>query len=144
MKQVLDITLIFLISIISLVKTATPSKVNLPTRHVVQSSISGADPFAEHGPDVASLYSPESKHFAFKMTEHKVDLQKGRSIVKKKSYWDWLLYYVLGAREGDGAYRQINQTTYYLGTLYFGKNYESMPIIFDSGSAWPIIMSYTC
>ena len=144
MKQALDITIIFLVSIASLVKTATPPEVELPTRRVVQSSLAGADPFAEHGPDVGSLYSPESKHFAFKMTEHKGDLQKRRSIVKKQSYWDWLLSFVLGAREGNGAYRVINQTTYYLGTLYFGKHYESMPVIFDSGSAWPIVLGYTC
>ena len=46
--------------------------------------------------------------------------------------------------DGDGAYTQNNQVTYFLSTLYFGSNYEAMPIIWDTGSEWPIVMGYTC
>ena len=52
----------------------------LPTRQVVQSSISGPNAFDEHDDDVASLYSPENRHFTFKMIEQVAEMPEKHEI----------------------------------------------------------------
>ena len=43
---------------------------------------------------------------------------------------------VLGL-DGDGSYFQENKVTYYVGTVYFGGNYEHYNVVWDTGSEWP-------
>ena len=62
------------------------------------------------------------------------------------SHWNWvpkLTKYIFGDG-GVGSYTQVNQVTYFMGTVYFGGNFEGFPVIWDTGSEWPVIMSHRC
>ena len=127
----------------------TGSNFTLPTRHVVQSSNPGPDPFSNHDDDVASLYAQEERHYTFKMIERVAELPKKHEVVHTHTL-QWALNWlrkpfrnILGDG-GIGEYQQVNQVTYFMGTVYFGGNFEGFPVIWDTGSEWPVIMSMRC
>ena len=70
------------ITLLLLILTFTSgSNFTLPTRHVVQSSNLGPDPFLNHDDDVASLYAEEMRHYTFKMIERVAELPKKHEVI---------------------------------------------------------------
>ena len=44
----------------------------------------------------------------------------------------------------DGQYFQENKFAFYIGTVYFGVNYDYLPVLWDTGTEWSIVMSHLC
>ena len=80
--------------LLQLLAIALSKQSPLPTRQVVQSSISGPNAFDEHDDDVASLYSPENRHFTFKMIEQVAEMHEKHEIsYTHTQLWDWVPSY---------------------------------------------------
>ena len=39
---------------------------------------------------------------------------------------------------------QVNKSTYFISTVYFGGNFDFLPIVWDTGTEWPAVLGYTC
>ena len=47
-------------------------------------------------------------------------------------------------KNGDSSLIQINKGTYFLSTVYFGGNFDYLPVVWDTGTEWPSVMGFTC
>ena len=79
--------------------------------------------------------------FTFELTERQNAVES--RVVKSNSWKSWIKQSVLGL-EGDGSYYQENFLSYYVGTIYFGGDFDNLNVVWDTGSDWTQVMGHTC